>query len=89
MLKDYLVMGARTQSISGELFGLIFSMAFVAGVIGNLVANFIQSIPLHRKMNKHHAIQISKTEALSVQPKAGSSEEICQAQERQSEEKES
>lgn len=41
------------------LYGLIFSLAFVAGVIGNLVASLIWASPagvaLARKLNRHHA----------------------------------
>ena len=41
-----------------ELFGLVFSIAFVAGVIGNLTASLILGLPafwqLHRKLDRHH-----------------------------------
>jgi hypothetical protein len=42
----------------GELLGLVFSIAFVAGVLGNLTANVIWGAPvfwgLHRKLDRHH-----------------------------------
>lgn len=37
-----------------ELHSQIFAIAFVGGVIGNLVANVIQSVHLHFRLNKHH-----------------------------------
>jgi hypothetical protein len=40
------------------LWPLIFSISFVAGVIGNLTASAILGIPalisLHRKLDRHH-----------------------------------
>jgi hypothetical protein len=42
----------------GELLGLVFSIAFVAGVLGNLTAAVIWGAPmfwgLHRKLDRHH-----------------------------------
>lgn len=49
-----------------ELFGLVFSVAFVAGVIGNLVAAVIWASPaglaLARKLNRHHAEHVAQAE---------------------------
>jgi len=48
-----------------ELFGLVFSIAFVAGVIGNLTASLICGIPamwhLHHKLDRHHREQLDAT----------------------------
>lgn len=44
--------------MGAELLGEIFSIAFVAGVIGNLTASLILGLPafwhLHRKLDRHH-----------------------------------
>lgn len=41
-----------------ELFPLVFSVAFVAGVLGNLVASAVLGLPalahLYRKLNRNH-----------------------------------
>lgn len=41
-----------------ELFPLVFCVAFVAGVLGNLVASALLGVPallhLHKKLNRHH-----------------------------------
>lgn len=43
---------------TAELAGLVFSIGFVAGVIGNLCATLIVGLPammhLHAKLNRHH-----------------------------------
>ena len=41
-----------------EFWGLVLSVGFLAGVLGNLVASAVLGIPallhLHRKMERHH-----------------------------------
>ena len=41
-----------------ELHGQIFTIAFAAGILGNLVASLLWAVPafghLHRKLNRHH-----------------------------------
>jgi|HubBroStandDraft_2_1064218.scaffolds.fasta_scaffold532553_2 hypothetical protein len=37
-----------------ELHSQVFAIGFVAGVMGNVVASFIPTIPLHVRMTRHH-----------------------------------
>lgn len=47
-----------------ELHAQVFAIAFLAGVLGNLVASALWGIPtlrqLHRKLNKHHNWHLEK-----------------------------
>lgn len=41
-----------------EFYGMVFSIAFVAGVMGNLTASFLLGLPvvvqLHKKVDRYH-----------------------------------
>ena len=48
----------------GELWPLVLSIGFLAGVAGNLAASLLWGLPafthLHRKLNRHHAEQAAQ-----------------------------
>lgn len=60
--------------MGAELFGLVFSVAFIAGVIGNLAASVIWASPagvaLARKLNRHHAEHLAQAERHHIEATA-------------------
>jgi hypothetical protein len=50
-----------------ELDAQIFAISFLAGVLGNLIASALTSLPIHWRIGKHHRRQMH---AIRIQGKA-------------------